>query len=360
LGHPGEASTSAAPAPSNETGNLKSQMAEADTLILGEPPSPPTSAWHPALVALGSGVSVFFLGTGAESLVISAVRGDRAALEWISDVLISIAVASVTYLWLHLKASRERLLDVERSSIVLAEQLRLAAAIQRNLLPAVPATTPGFTWASRMVPAGLVGGDFYDFLEPKEGVTLVLIGDISGKGIPAALLHSSLREVFRLIASQTADPVSIAERLAAALYDQTNGAPYSSAIVARFERDSRRLTYVNAGHPPGLLLRGDEEWNLGVGGPPLGILPAATYTEGKIDLRPGDLGVFVTDGITEALEGRPATVRDLLRSSPRFIHGDGSAAEACDLLLQAAAEAPGPIGAGEWHDDATAFVFRVT
>ncbi len=334
-------------------------MTDTNALVLSEPPAPLRFLSQPTVVAVGVGVAVFLLGTGAESLIINAVQGNRAALEWISDTFISAAVASAAYLWLHLRASRMRLLDVERRGIVLAEQLRLAASIQRNLLPEIPCASPGFVWAARMVPAGVVGGDFYDFLEPAPGIALVIIGDISGKGIPAALLHSSLRAVFRLIAATTTDPVEIAERLGAALHGQTGGVPYATAIVARLEAASRRLTYVNAGHPAGLLLGRDVDRKLDVGGSPLGLLPDTSYEASIVDLRPGDLGVFVTDGVTEALEGQPTNVRDLLRGSTKLLHGRGSTEEACDLLLRAAAAAPGPTGAGDWHDDATVFVFRV-
>ncbi|MBX7185394.1 MAG: serine/threonine-protein phosphatase [Vicinamibacteria bacterium] len=333
-------------------------VTQADALLFGEAPRPPRALSEPMATAAVVGLAVFLLGTGAESLLITAVNGSRSALEWISDALISAAVAGMTYLWLHLKASRTRLLDVERKGIVLAEQLRLAATIQRNLLPDIPRTSPGFAWAARMVPAGVVGGDFYDFLEPAPGIALMIIGDISGKGIPAALLHSSLRAVFRLIAAETTDPVEIAARLGAALHGQTGGVPYATAIVARLDSASMTLTVVNAGHPAGLLLRGDTDRPLDTGGPPLGLLPEAAYEAANLDLRPGDLGVFVTDGVTEALEGKPMSLRDLLRASKRFIHGSGSVDEACDLLLRAAAEAPGPVGAGDWHDDATALVFR--
>jgi hypothetical protein len=327
-------------------------MTEADALLLGQPPPSPRIFSQPAVVAVAA-------GTGAESLIISAVRGNRSALEWISDVFISAAVASVMYLWLHLKASRTRLLDVERRGIVLAEQMRLAATIQRNLLPEVPGSSPGFNWAARMVPAGLVGGDFYDFLEPAKGVTLVVLGDISGKGIPAALLHSSLRSAFRIFAMETTDPVEIAERMAAALHGQTGGVPYATAIVARFDSSSMRLTYVNAGHPAGLLVRGDTESKLDVGGSPLGLLAGARYEAASLDLRPGDLGVLTTDGVTEALEGTSTTVPDLLRHERRLWSGPGGAGDVCAFLLEAASNAPGPVGAGDWHDDATAFVFRV-
>ena len=313
----------------------------------------------PAVIAVAAGVGMFLVGTGAESLIIRAVSGSRSALEWISDTFISIAVASLAYLWLHLKESRSRLLDVERSGIVLAEQLRLAANIQRNLLPDVPATSPGFAWAARMVPAGQVGGDFYDFVESGNGTTLVFLGDISGKGIPAALLHSSLRAVFRLIALDTHDPVLIAERIGSVLYGQTGGTPYATAIVACFDRASMRLTYVNAGHPFGLVFRDGEERMLDVGGSPLGMLPGVCYVAGCVDLQPGDLGVLVTDGITEALEGRPTSVREVLRQQGQLLGRGGLVEDVCDLLLAVAALGPGPPGAGTWQDDATAFVFRV-
>ena len=334
-------------------------MTEADALALREPPRPTRILSEPIVIAGGVGVAVFLVGTGAESLIISAVHGSRSALEWISDALISAAVASVAYLWLHLKASRTRLLDVERSGIVLAEQLRLAATIQRNLLPEIPVASPGFTWAARMVPAGLVGGDFYDFVEPAEGIALVVLGDISGKGIPAALLHSSLRSAFRLIAMETTDPVQIAERMAAALHGQTGGVPYATAILARFDSSLMRLTCVNAGHPAGLLIRGDTHWKLEAGGSPLGLLPGARYEAASFDLRVGDLGVLTTDGVTEALEGSSTTVADLLRHERRLWSGQSGVEDVCRLLLKAASNAPGPVGAGDWQDDATVFVFRV-
>jgi sigma-B regulation protein RsbU (phosphoserine phosphatase) len=85
------------------------------------------------------------------------------------------------------------------------------------------------------VPAGWVGGDFYDFVPPAAGVALAILGDVSGKGIPAALIQSSLKALFRLIVRDTTDPAAIAERLAAELHEQTAGMPYATAIVARFE-----------------------------------------------------------------------------------------------------------------------------
>ncbi len=314
---------------------------------------------RPAAVAMAMGFAVFISGTGAESLIIRVVSGSRSTLEWISDTIISIGAAGLTYLWLHLRESRNRLLEAEKATIVLAEQMRLAAVIQRNLLPDIPLTSHGLAWAARMIPAGDVGGDFYDFLEPSEDVTLVFMGDISGKGIPAALLHSSLRAFFRLTARETHDPVSIAERVGAALHGQTGGTPYATAIVARFDHKATRLTYVNAGHPAGIVFRDGDPRLLDLGGPPLGLLSDTRYVAGELDLRPGDVGILVTDGITEALEGRAMGVGELLRGERRLLGDAGQVAKVCDFLLAAASEAPGPPGAGDWQDDATAFLFGV-
>jgi serine/threonine protein phosphatase PrpC len=135
--------------------------------------------------------------------------------------------------------------------------------------------------------------------------------------------------------------------------------PYATAIVARFDSTARRLTCVNAGHPAGLLIRGGAEWKLDVGGPPLGLLPGARYEAASLDLHSGDLGVLVTDGVTEALEGSSTTVLELLQHRRRRLSDPNRVDDVCRFLLNESSRAPGPVGAGDWQDDATAFVFRV-
>jgi hypothetical protein len=148
------------------------------------PAGPGQPAWRLAAAATGAGLAAFVVGTRAESLIIRAVSGYREQLEWLSDAVISIGLAGITYLWLHLKDSRARLLTLQQEQIVIDEQLRLAAEIQRGLLPDVPQATPGFRWAAHMIPASRIGGDFYDFLRPAAGTVLAILGDVSGKGIP--------------------------------------------------------------------------------------------------------------------------------------------------------------------------------
>jgi hypothetical protein len=335
------------------------------------PGAPGTSARHgpPALpramtrrqiaaVAVAAGAIVMILGIRTEAEIITAVGATGHQLEWISDVMASVAITALTYLWLHLRITRAELVNSVRARAIQDEQFRLAAGIQRNLLPEIPPGTPGYSWAARMEAAHEVGGDFYDFVTAAEGAVLVILGDVSGKGLPAAMLQSSLTTLFRVHASMTADPGAIARRMSEDLLRQTGGQPYATAILARFDRLPRRVTYVNAGHPAGLVQHRGNTVRLDAGGPPLGLLSGARYDRASLDLVPGDYGVLVTDGVTEALEGIPLLLSQVLETRP--VRQAVALTEECDYLLRLAAGAPGPPGAGAWNDDRTVLVFRVS
>jgi hypothetical protein len=318
------------------------------------------SRWVIVARAVGAGVLAFGIGLLGEAAIIRAVHGRRSELEWLSDVIVSIGVAAISYLWLHLRVADARIITLERARVAVDEQLRLAAEIQRNLLPFVPPQTPGFRWAARMVPAGRIGGDFYDLVRHGDSV-LVIVADVSGKGIPAALILSSLKTLFRTVAKETDDPAAIARRISGALQDEHGGLPYATAIVGRFDSSPARLTYVNAGHPSGLLLKdGRVASSLASTGPPLGLLSGTVYSNSTLALRPGDVGVLVTDGVTEAFEGGPTRLEDVLASSAAGADADPSPDALCDRLLRAAAQGGGPVGVTGWQDDRTAFVFAVT
>jgi len=324
---------------------------------------PSTSPLHLAAkgrfvaLALGAGLLVLAIGTSVESAVVTAFRPSGFELRWVGDVIAAIVVAGGTYLSLRLSATRSQVVDMERDRIALDEQLRLAAEIQRQLLPAVPTQALNYRWAARMVPAYEVGGDFYDFLVFSGDTVLVMLGDVSGKGIPAALLQAALKTLFRVHAASTTDPAALAARMSAGLREETGGVPYATAILARFDRAPARMTFVNAGHPPGFLIRDSEPIALESTGMPLGLWPDAKYEALSVALYPGDLGVFVTDGVTEALEGGTLSLRDALRQSVRS--GVEEPADLCAYLLRIASEGSGPPGAGDWHDDSTSLAFRV-
>ena len=318
------------------------------------------AVWKPAVLATAAGAAVFAFGTAVESVIIRAVHGNRSELEWLSDAVISMAVTGLTYLWLHLRASRMHVLALQQEQIAMNEQLRLAAEIQRGLLPEVPNATHGFRWAARMIPASTIGGDFYDFVQPTAGIVLTILGDVSGKGIPAALILSSLKTLFRTVAHETVDPAAITAYISAALYEEYGGLPYATAVVARFETAPGRIAYVNAGHPAGYLLRsGAVTAPFESAGRPLGLLPQTSYCTANVALCPGDIGVLVTDGITEALETGPIALTQVLEASLERSTRGSSPAEICDDVLRAAAAGPGPAGVSGWQDDRTVFVFAV-
>ncbi len=315
---------------------------------------PAPSSWRLAAIAIAAGFVAFFLGDVVESRVVAILGASRSQLEWISDVVLATGVVISTWLWLHLRASRTRFLALEREQVALDEQLRLAAEIQRNLLPVLPASTLGFRWAARLVPAHRIGGDFYDFVA-QDGKVLAILGDVSGKGVPAAMLQASVKTLFRLVVRQTIDPADIAARMSTALFEETGGLPYATCIVACFEARPSRIAWANAGHPAGVLRSAGAWVQLESGGPPLGLLAGAKYSGGRADLAGGSRGVFVTDGITEALEGVPLSLVEAL-SSPEG-RAASAPAQTCDYLIRLAGAAPGPPGVEGWQDDRTVFAF---
>jgi Stage II sporulation protein E (SpoIIE) len=308
-------------------------------------------------IALGVGLLVLAIGTSVESAVAAAFRPSGVEVRWISEVIAASVIVGGTYLSLRLSAVHGQLLDMERDRIAVGEQLRLAAEIQRRTLPAIPTEALNYRWAARMVPAYDVGGDFYDFLVLSEDTVAVMLADVSGKGIPAALLPSALKTLFHVHARATADLAAVAARMSAGLREDTDGVPYATAILARFDRQPPRMTFVNAGHPPGFLIRDGDPIALESTGMPLGLWPDAQYDAVSIDLRPGDLGVFMTDGVTEALEGGAFSIHDALIQAARS--GLEDPADLCAYLMRIAGAGAGPLGADGWQDDRTSLAFRV-
>src|SRR5262249_27945261 len=126
----------------------------------------------------------------------------------ISDLLLASAAGVMAYLWLDLKRAREVLHWFERDKVIVDTQLATAATIQRRLLREPP-PSGAITTAVRFEPAWQIGGDFYDFIRVDRHVMLIVIGDISGKGIPAAMLLAFARTVLRMATARTTDPAEL-------------------------------------------------------------------------------------------------------------------------------------------------------
>lgn len=301
---------------------------------------------------------VYVIAGGSEEALIRILRPTEGELTWISDVVTAAAFGVAVYLWRHLRATRLELSERERDELVLQTQLTLAASMQRRLLPAAPPPDHGFEWAAVQIPAGRIGGDFYDFVEQSPGVWMVLTADVSGKGVPAAMALGLLRSIFRTLAREIVSPGLLVGRLSSALFEEWSGDPYLTCIVARVDTHERKLTSTNAGHPPGIVLRESTCKLLQSGGPPAGLIPGAVYGEDVVELRTGDRCVFVTDGVTEALDTGSEPSISIVAStasgpfpSPRAMG---------DAIMNRSMLGGGPSGIEAWSDDRTVVAISVS
>ena len=193
---------------------------------------------------------------------------------------------------LHLQA-----LEKER----LEREMHLAAEIQRQILPKGAPVVPGYELIGWYRPARQVGGDYYDLFRRDDGQVGLVVGDVTGKGMPAALMVSTLHSALRLLLDQTGFVPAMLERLSRHIGESSAANKFITMLVAELSPASGVLHYMNAGHNPGILLHaggGVEE--LKPGGVPLGLIPGARYQSSAVTLGRGDLVCIYSDGITEA------------------------------------------------------------
>ncbi|HEX6495023.1 MAG TPA: SpoIIE family protein phosphatase [Acidobacteriaceae bacterium] len=181
-------------------------------------------------------------------------------------------------------------------------EIEIAREVQERLFPQQLPTLPGHSIHGACRPAQGVGGDYYDVLTLEDGSLGLAIGDVSGKGISAALLMASLRASLRgMTMDGPADLARLMNRVNRLVYESSATNRYATFFFSIYQPDNRLLRYVNAGHNPPYVLRGSEIHALEGGGPVIGLLPDAIYEECRLILEPGDLLLAYTDGISEAL-----------------------------------------------------------
>jgi sigma-B regulation protein RsbU (phosphoserine phosphatase) len=271
------------------------------------------------------------LAIGFERELVRLLRLDLRELEWISDVVLSTALGVATYLWLHLRRASNELTRLERDRLELDTELRIAALIQQNLLPATPAARDGWRFAAQLEPAGRVGGDFYDFVAG-DGTLLVLLADVSGKGIPAALVMGSCRTLFRQLARDTDEPARLVSQLNRAVLAEHGGMPYLTCFVARLDLAERTVSWVNAGHPSGLLVAERGYRELASTGRPPGLFSDSRYAASTQRLAAGEALVLVTDGVTEPIDGDGRAGERLAAAIAKRRRGGAEAI--CDQLMR--------------------------
>ena len=195
-----------------------------------------------------------------------------------------------------------RLSEERASAERFQRQVVAAGEIQRRMLPAGPPRLDHLTFGCVYVPTLSVGGDFYDFIELPGGDVGVCIADVVGKGLPAALLMASVRSALRASVSADFEAQIVAAKVNRHMYRDTLPSEFATLVYGVFSRDGSQFTYCNAGHPPPLLLRDGRLTKLMTGGTVIGINPDAKFEREVLDIRPGDVIVMVTDGVTEAMD----------------------------------------------------------
>ena len=186
----------------------------------------------------------------------------------------------------------------------MAEELRLASNVQRSLLPA-PVQHARLELAREFIPFREIGGDYYDFLTLGPHRLALAIGDVMGKGVPAALLSANLKASVRAqLQTGERTPADLVARVNRLFWDLTPNGLFASLFFAVFDLDAGTMEYVNAGHHYPFVVRADggvEE--LREGGTLLGLVEESTYVSGQLPVRPEDVVVFYTDGVTDRGNG---------------------------------------------------------
>jgi len=214
----------------------------------------------------------------------------QADLTFLNSISEPMALAIENTLLLRSKLELER---VERD-------LHLGRQIQTRLFPDPPVDIRGLEVAALCLPCYQVGGDCYDFIELSDGRLGFSIGDVSGKGVSAALVMSSLQTALRMAAALTADLGRLMEQLNHLINGLTGGRKYATFFYGVFDPATGLIDYVNAGHVPPLLIRKGDVLELACSGLPVGLFAANPLQPHQVRLEPGDSLLLVTDGILEA------------------------------------------------------------
>jgi serine phosphatase RsbU (regulator of sigma subunit) len=226
---------------------------------------------------------------------------DPFSVRGVRDVISLAGFLMVAFLVTQVAKQRNRLVaEVRRQRDEYEHDLKLASQVQRQVLPK-PLVCTNLQLAAEMKTAQLLGGDYYDFFQISEHVVDVVIADVSGHGAAASLLMPSLAVALRLRARELEGPAAIIKDLDQVLRQITNTATFVTMFYARFDQANRTLEYANGGHNPPLLVRAKsgQALELEAGGPIVGILPNAQFSNIRVALDPGDILTLFTDGVTE-------------------------------------------------------------
>ncbi len=221
------------------------------------------------------------------------IEFDREQLE-ILTLLANMAAVKIT---------NARLLDAEQARARLAQELGTAVRIQQGLLPEAPPTLPGYSLDGFLETCYEVGGDLYDFRVRKDGKLVFVVGDVSGKGMGAALLMSSFLSSSRVLYETCSDMLEFSLRLNDVMYRSSDPSRFVTAFIGCLDPATGVIDYVNGGHNAPVMVVDGKVSEIEATGVPFGILEEAPYSAGRFTLPPGGLLAVFSDGIPEAQHG---------------------------------------------------------
>jgi sigma-B regulation protein RsbU (phosphoserine phosphatase) len=246
--------------------------------------------------------------------------------------------------------------EAEQARIVLHD-VEVARGVQAGLLPKRAPDIPGLDCAAFFRPAKIVGGDYYDFVETPDGRLAFTLGDVSGKGIPAAVFMASIQASLRIPLRRGPGALTgLVAELNNSVHASASAGRYSTLFCGIIDPRSRRINYVNAGQCAPMLVRGASIERLSAGGLPVGMLPLVSYEEGATELTPGDVLVCFSDGISEACNPneefwQESDIEVVLRGAPI-----STAQEVTERLVR---EADAFAAGAEQADDMTVVTIRL-
>jgi CHASE2 domain-containing sensor protein len=304
------------------------------------------SLLHAGLVALGAVLAILIVDFGL------FVFGD-VDLPALGVMLVApVTWAAVANAWGRETERRER----ER-----AKELQVARSIQQHLLPSKPPKIAGLDVSGRNIPASSVGGDYFDWVSLEDGSVAVVVGDVSGHGIPAALLMAHIHASFHAVAQAGRTPEQMVESVNRSLARAALPGKFATFFLGVISVEERRLRYCNAGHNSPLLLRDGQVIELGANGVPLAVMEHMPYSGSDTTFVEGDTLVIYSDGIPEApQQARPKEFYGDDRLKERALALSAAHPNAAEIVEKLIADVRAVAGDGMHVDDVTLVVVRRT
>jgi len=317
------------------------------------------------LETLGDLPIVVMTGWGSVDVAVEAMQhgvGDFVQKPWDNARLLETLRKQIEQGRMRRRARQKQAKDAVRAQQAMhelrqrEEEIQEAHQVQERLVPVDIPQVPGYEIDAAWRPARSVSGDYFDVLVFSEKSLAVCIGDVAGKGVPAALLMSNLQATVRGFAGPQVEPSDLCARVNRATLLHVGEDRFITFFYGLLDAPARHLAYVNAGHNPPLLVHRDGSCSrLRDGGPVLALMPNWACQPGQVELAPGDRLILFTDGITEATDARGEEFQEERLIALVTTHRHLRPGAIREKIMAALREFTGD----KWNDDATLLVLGV-